>query len=133
MKKFTPKEKKSFSIIERARSFTHAWRGLRIFFATTHNAWLQIVLALGVIVLGFLFQITSYEWMMLIFAIGLVMATEAMNTAFEIDIDLTSPEYHPYARNTKDVAAGAVLIASLTALAIGAIIFIPHIIQLLIT
>jgi len=62
--------------------------------------------------------------MMLVLAAGLVLSAEAFNTAIEIDINLTSPEYHPYARDTKDVAAGAVLIASITALIIGLLIFL---------
>ncbi len=65
---------------------------------------------------------------MLLFAGGLVFTTESINTAIEIDINLTSPEYHPYAKDTKDVAAGAVLIASLTALVIGVLIFWPYLI-----
>jgi diacylglycerol kinase len=64
--------------------------------------------------------------MLLVFAAGLVLMAEAFNTAIEIDIDLTSPDYHPYARDTKDVAAGAVLIASLTAAIIGILIFAPY-------
>lgn len=130
MKKFTHREKKNFSLIARAQSFTHAWRGIRIFFASTHNAWVQLIASVLVIVCGIAFGISATEWMFLVCAIGFVIATEAMNTAFEIDIDLTSPEYHPYAKDTKDVAAGAVLIATLTALAIGGIIFIPKIIAL---
>lgn len=49
--------------------------------------------------------------MFLVVAGGFVLVAEAFNTALEIDIDLTSPEYHPYARDTKDVAAGAVLLS----------------------
>lgn len=71
------------------------------------------------------------EWLFLIFAIGIVLITEALNTAFEIDIDLTSPTYHPYARDTKDVAAGAVLLAVIMAGIIGFIIFLPKIIVLI--
>ena len=67
--------------------------------------------------------------MMLIFASGLVFMAEAFNTAIEIDIDLTSPEYHPFARDTKDVAAGAVLIAALTAAVIGVFIFGPYLLK----
>ena len=78
------------------------------------------------VALGFFFSITKIEWMMLVLASGLVFATEAINTAIEIDMDLTSPEFHPYARDTKDVAAGAVLIAAITALVIGVLIFVPH-------
>ena len=67
--------------------------------------------------------------MMLTIAAGMVLMAEAFNTAIEIDIDLTSPTYHPYARDTKDVAAGAVLIASVTAAVIGILIFAPYLFQ----
>lgn len=83
-------------------------------------------IALLVIVLGFYFNVSSLEWIALVFAIGLVFISEAFNTAIEIDIDLTSPEYHPYARDTKDVAAAAVLISVLVAVIVGLIIFLPY-------
>jgi diacylglycerol kinase len=61
--------------------------------------------------------------MMLVIASGLVLVSEAFNTAIEIDINLTSPQHHPYARDTKDVAAGAVLLSSITATIIGILVF----------
>ncbi|MEI7777504.1 MAG: diacylglycerol kinase family protein [bacterium] len=112
-----------FSIVKRAKSFVHAGRGIGVFIKTTHNAWIHLVALFAVVSLGFYFQITHVEWMVLVLVCGLVLASEAFNTAIEIDIDLTSPEYHPYARDTKDVAAGAVLISSITALIVGLIIF----------
>lgn len=115
--------KNSFSFIKRAESFTHAGRGIWVFLKGTHNAWLHVCILFVAVVFGIHFHITSTEWMFLIVAAGFVLASEAFNTAIEIDIDLTSPEYHPYARDTKDVAAGAVLIASITALLIGVYIF----------
>lgn len=125
-----PKKESRFSIVARAKSFNHAWRGIRLFFMSTHNAWIQVCIGALMIGAGIFFAISHYEWIALIFAIGTVLATEAMNTAFEIDIDLTSPEYHPYARDTKDVAAGAVLITTIMASIIGALIFVPKIIAL---
>lgn len=112
-----------FSLIKRAKSFRHAGRGIWLFVKTTHNAWVHLVILAIAVVLGFYFDIALAEWMLLTFAGGLVLAAEAFNTAIEIDIDLTSPDYHPYARDTKDVAAGAVLIAALTAAIIGIGIF----------
>ena len=112
-----------FSIVKRAKSFVYAWRGIGLFIKATHNAWLHLVALVVVLALGFYFQITHIEWMFLVLVCGLVLAAEAFNTAIEIDIDLTSPEYHPYARDTKDVAAGAVLISAFTALIVGLIIF----------
>jgi diacylglycerol kinase len=82
-------------------------------------------------VLGIYFNITKVEWMMIVFATGFVFVSEAFNTAIEIDIDLTSPNYHPYARDTKDVAAGAVLISAIMAVIIGLIIFLPYLIKII--
>ena len=118
-----PISESDFSIVRRAKSFTHAGRGLWLFVKTTPNAWIHLIAFLVVIVLGIHFSITAIEWAILILTSAMVLAAEAFNIAIEIDIDLTSPEYHPYARDTKDVAAGAVLITTLAALAIGIFIF----------
>lgn len=125
-------EKKRFSIVARIKSVSNAWRGLGIFLKTTHNFWVHIFFAVLAIYLGFTLQINNIEWIMIIFVIGLVIITEALNTAIEIDIDLTSPTYHPYARDTKDVAAGAVLISVILAGIIGLIIFLPKVIILVV-
>ncbi len=123
----TPEE---FSIIKRAQSFTYASRGIWLFVKTTHNAWVHIVILICTLGLGFFFDITKIEWILVVLVSGIVLAAEAFNTAIEIDIDLTSPEYHPYARDTKDVAAGAVLITAITALFVGILIFVPYCIAL---
>ncbi len=123
--------KKRFSIVARLKSVTNAWRGLGIFLKTTHNAWVHIFFSILAIYLGFALKINNMEWVVIIFAMGMVIVTEALNTAFEIDIDLTSPTYHPYARDTKDVAAGAVLVSVIVAGIIGLIIFLPKIIGLM--
>ncbi len=122
-------QNKGFSVKKRAKSFVHAGRGIGLFIKTTHNAWLHLVALVVAVSFGFYFQITHVEWMILVLVCGLVLAAEAFNTAIEIDIDLTSPEYHPYARDTKDVAAGAVLISALTALIVGIIIFGHYLIK----
>jgi len=124
-------EKKRFSFVARLKSTTHALRGLGIFIRTTHNSWMHFFFGALAIYMGFILKISEMEWVMIVFAIGLVIVTEALNTAFEIDIDLTSPTFHPYARDTKDVAAGAVLISVLVAGIIGLIIFLPKIIVLI--
>ncbi len=120
-------EKQVFSIVKRAKSFTYAMNGIRLFLKTTHNSWIQIFLAIVAIILGIYFHIETTEWLFIVLSIGFVLMAEAFNTAFEFDMDLTSPRLHPYAKYTKDVAAGAVLIASITALCIGLIIFLPKI------
>jgi len=121
------KEKKAWSIVKRAQSFTHAFRGIRLFFTMTPNALLHLFAVVLVVLFGFYFRISSFEWLALSLVIGLVLVAEAFNTAIEIDINLTSPEYHPYARDTKDVAAGAVLLAAIISVIVGLIVFLPKI------
>jgi diacylglycerol kinase len=77
--------------------------------------------------LGYILKISNIEWVLIVLAIGLVIVAEAFNTAIEVDIDLTSPDYHPYARDTKDIAAGAVLLMVFMATIIALIIFVPKI------
>jgi diacylglycerol kinase len=125
------KEKKEFSIIARIKSANHAWRGLYIFFVVRHDSWVHLFFALLAVYLGFVLNISSTEWLILVLTLGIVIAAEAFNTAIEIDIDLTSPQYHPYAKDTKDVAAGAVGITAIMACIVGLIIFLPKIIDLL--
>jgi diacylglycerol kinase len=125
------KENKRFNIVARIKSSTHALRGLIIMIKTTHNAWLHLFFGIWAIYLGFILNITLSEWIAVVFAIFIVLITETINTAFEVDIDLTSPEYHPYARDTKDIAAGAVLLAVVLAIIVGLIIFLPKILAIL--
>lgn len=133
--KFTWEEleenKKKFSVVDRIRSTNHAWRGIGILLRTTHNAWVHIFFAFFAIFLGFKLNISSVEWAIIVLSIGLVVVAEAFNTAIEIDIDLTSPDYHPYARDTKDMASGAVLLMVCVAGIVGLIIFGPKVLALL--
>ncbi|MDQ3244947.1 MAG: diacylglycerol kinase family protein [bacterium] len=121
------KNSQRFSIVARIKSSTHAWRGLGILIKTTHNFWGHLFFSLLAIYLGFILSLSLIEWLFIILSIFIVFITEALNTAFEIDIDLTSPQYHPYARDTKDIAAGAVLLSVFLAIIVGMVIFLPKI------
>jgi|SRR3989344_7026131 len=125
------KEKKAWREVKYSEKFRNAFRGLYVFSKTTRHLFIHMISALVVVVFGFYFKVSNLEWILLIFAIGFVFVTETLNTAIEIDIDLTSPEYHPYARDTKDVAAAAVLLSVFTAIIIGLIIFLPKIFNMI--
>ncbi|MES3031720.1 MAG: diacylglycerol kinase family protein [Patescibacteria group bacterium] len=124
-------EKKAWRKVKYIEKFSNAFRGLHVVYQTTRHLFIHIIATLVVIFFGFCFKISSLEWIALVFAIGFVFVTEALNTAIEIDIDLTSPEYHPFARDTKDVAAAAVLLSVFVAMIVGLIIFLPKILNLL--
>jgi len=124
------KEAKAWREVQKKGKFQDAFRGLYVFWKTTKKLRFHLFVPLIVILFGFYFKIQDIEWIMLVFSFGFVLVTEALNTAIEIDIDLTSPEYHPFARDTKDVAAAAVLLSSFTAVIIGLIIFLPKTLSL---
>jgi diacylglycerol kinase len=119
--------KASFTLSNRMKSFVYAINGLKSFFNTEHNSWIHITAAITAIILGLVLKISKYEWCLLALAIGIVMAAEVFNTSIELLTDIASPEYNEMAKRVKDMSAGAVLIASIVALIIGVIIFIPYV------
>ncbi len=127
----TKEDKSFFSLAKQAKSFKNAFRGITLLLSNQRNAWIHIGAAILVVVAGFYFSISDTEWEILILSIGAVLAAEAFNTAMEIDMDLTSPGYHPFVRNTKDMAAGAVLITVCAAIVVGLMIFLPKVLTCL--
>lgn len=121
------KEKKAWREVKYREKFSNAFRGMYVAFRVTKHAFLYFIATLIIIILGFYFRVSGVEWTLLAFAIGFVIVSEMFNTAIEIDMDLTSPEYHPYARDTKDVAAGAVLLSAFVSIIVALIVFLPKI------
>ena len=108
------------------KKFGFAFNGLVFFFRNELNAKIHSVISVFVIVSGFYFQISVYEWGLVSFAIALVFTAEIINTAIEKIMDMIHPEKDIRVGNIKDLAAGAVLFASIVSAIIGLIVFIPH-------
>ena len=85
---------------------------------------IHLVLALAVVAVGAVLRFSLLAWAVVALAIGLVFAAELLNTAIEAVVDLVSPQQHPLAKRAKDVAAAAVLAASLAALTAGLLVLI---------
>jgi diacylglycerol kinase len=116
--------------ISRLQSFGHALRGLKVVFAEP-NAQIHLVAAAVAVALGVYFQISVMEWVAVFFAIASVIGAEALNTAIEKTVDVASPEWQETAGQAKDAAAAGVLIFSIGAAAVGAIIFLPRLLALI--
>ena len=114
-----------FSLRARQQSFVFALAGGRVLLAQ-HNAWIHAAATLLVVVLGLVCRVSRLEWVALALAIGLVWAMEALNTAIELLADEVSLEQRERLGRAKDVAAFAVLIAALAAVAVGLLVFWPH-------
>ena len=109
------------------KSFSYAFNGLKILFKEELNAKVHFVIALVIIICGFVFQVSTSEWIAIIFAIGLVFSLELLNTAIEQIANFISPEKNEKIKRIKDLAAAAVVIGVIAAVIIGFIIFLPKI------
>lgn len=109
------------------RSFSYALRGIGTVFNEEFNARVHLLAAMVAIVLGIVLKVAWFEWIILVLVMGGVFAMELINTSIENLADLYSRELNPKIKKIKDLAAGAVLVASITALVIGLIIFLPKI------
>lgn len=86
---------------------------------TQRHMLFHLVAAILVLVAALVMRLTFQEFALLALAITLVLFAELINTAIEVVVDLASPEFHPLAQRAKDVAAGAVLLASVGAVVLG--------------
>jgi diacylglycerol kinase (ATP) len=120
--------KKSF--ITRLKSFAYALQGVCHLVRTQPNARLHLLAAFLVCAAGIYFGLSRAEWLWITVAIVLVWSAEAFNTALEQLADVLHPEQHPGIGRAKDMAAAAVLIASLGAAVIGMLVFMPHLVNL---
>lgn len=112
--------------IGRIKSIKYAVKGFVLLLTTENSIITQSVIGLIFIGLGFYFEIDRIDWALQFLAIGLVLAIESLNTAVEKVCDFIHPDYHEKIGFIKDVASGAVTFAALTALAIAALIYGPH-------
>ena len=109
------------------RSFHHAFRGLKYVIKNEQNFQLEILFAIFIIILMFIFNIRDWQKVALFLVIFSVLAVELINTILERVVDILKPRVHPYAQLMKDVMAAAVLVASIGAVVVGMIIFYPYI------
>lgn len=115
----------------RVQSFKYALEGLITALRDQPNLVFQLCVGAIVCALGFYFGITKSEWLIITLIIGFVITFELTNTAIEEIVDSFTDKVHPAAKKAKDVAAAAVLTASVTAILIGFMIFLPYLTKLL--
>ena len=107
------------------RSFRAAFEGIKATYIREQNIKIHTVIAILVVLFGFLLKISYGEWLVCLVLIGFIMMAEFFNTAIEYVVDLASPEIHPLAKAAKDTASAGVLMMAILAAIIGLIIFVP--------
>jgi diacylglycerol kinase (ATP) len=125
-----------FTVTGRLRSFRHAALGFWFVLRSQHNAWLHAIatglaLVLAVVLHVTVAPFTAGAWCALAIAIVQVWVAETFNTGLEILAEAITTERHPVLKIAKDVAAAAVLISALGAIVVGAVLFVPPLVQVI--
>jgi undecaprenol kinase len=114
------------------RSFKYASEGILHALKTEQNIKIHAITAILVCIIAAVLGISKFEWMIILLLIGGIISLELVNTAVERAVDLvTNNEFHPLAKQAKDVSAGAVFIFAVVSVMIGFIIFINKITEII--
>ena len=103
--------------------FRYALEGIIAVVRTQRHMRFHFFSVVLVLLMGFLFRLDKREMLVLLFTISLVLIAEMFNSAIEATVDLVTEEYHPKAKFAKDIAAGAVLVATLNAVVVAWVLF----------
>jgi diacylglycerol kinase (ATP) len=104
-------------------SFNYAFEGIIHVLRTQRNMRIHFAVAVAVLVVAIVADVTKLELISLLLAIAFVLIAEMINTALEAAIDVATSSFDPMAKLAKDIAAGAVLIAAINAVAVGYLVF----------
>ena len=104
-------------------SFNYAFEGIIHVLRTQRNLRIHFAIAIAVIVAAAVLGVGRLELISLLLAIAFVLVCEMVNSAIEGAIDVSTTSFDPNAKLAKDIAAGAVLISTITALAVGYLVF----------
>ena len=105
------------------RSFKYAGRGIAHCIKYERNMRVHIVFGIFALVFSAFYNFTKVQYILLLLAIALVLTLEMVNTAVENLVDLQTGNYDKYANAAKNIAAGAVFLASGFAVLIGVLLF----------
>lgn len=121
----------SYHPARRASSFKYAFKGIFHALLNEPNFRIQVIIAVYAFFGGIYFKISNTEWGLLILSMGFLLSAEMVNTVVENFIDHLIQDEQDAVRIIKDLSAGFVLVAALTALFILILIFGPYILPLL--
>ena len=121
MKNSINKKFKNKNFIE---ALKNAINGLVVAFKTESNIKIDFVATIFVVIACFIIKVTYLELLAIVLTIGLVIFAEMFNSVAENIVDMITEEYNERAKIIKDISAGAVLVTSITAIFVAAIIFV---------
>ncbi|WP_425446104.1 diacylglycerol kinase [Dethiothermospora halolimnae] len=118
----------SMKIRRTLNSIKYAIKGISYGIKNQRNMQIHFFMGSLTLLISPFFNLSKLEILILVFTICIVMMAEMINTAIEKTVDMITKEYHPLAKISKDLAAGAVLITAINAIVVGYFLFIKNII-----
>lgn len=107
-------------------SFKYALEGIMAALRQEPNLKFHFLAGFLVVILSFILNISKTDWLIIIFLIGFVIAVELTNTAIETVVNEFTDKEHPGAKYAKDISAGVVLVAAITSVIVGLLVFLPY-------
>lgn len=107
-----------------------AIEGIRVAIRYNRNIRIHIIIAILVVISTFIFGLNQFEKAIICMIILLVISAEMINTAIEEVVDLVTKDYREEAKYAKDVSAGMVLIVATGSIAVGFLVFTPHVLKM---
>ncbi len=104
-------------------SFNNAFEGIIHVLRTQRNMRIHFAVAFVVLIAALIINVTKLELIALLISITFVLIAEMLNTGLEAAIDIATTSFDPMAKLAKDIAAGAVLIATVNAVIVGYLVF----------
>lgn len=121
---------KQFGFKRIISSIRNSWNGLRVAYKNEQSMYIHLIATVLLLLFSFFLKISTTQWLIIIAIIGLTLVVELLNTAIESTVDLVTKEFHPLAKNAKDIASAAEFILAISAFIISLMIFIPKIMEL---
>lgn len=120
--------------VERQRrwmaKFRHAFRGIKRGMRGQSSFAVHLFAATAVVAAGWALEVTRLDWCLLLAAIGGVLTAEMFNSALEALARNVTREEDPAVADALDIGSGAVLLAALTAAALGVLVLLPRLVLL---
>ena len=125
----TGRYRHAFTLRGRIQSFRCAFAGAWFILRSQQNAWVHALATVLVVALAAVLRIDATGWALVLVAVVGVWLAEAFNTALEVVSDVIEPKFHPSVGVAKDIGAGAVLFAAVSAVAVGLLVLGPPLAQ----
>ena len=110
--------------------FENSFKGIRLVTKSERNIKIHFLVGIFTIILGFLLNFTAEKFCILLLAIGMVVISESLNSAIEFSLDaIFKNKYSRMVGMAKDIAAGAVMIATFLSIIIGILLFFEPIVS----